>query len=439
MSSGEVLFAAAAANPEPAGRARALVEAGAAFEREGNAARAAQAYYQSYQLVASAAAAEGAARAYAAAKKWPGVIGWLDAALTLSPQPADRLRLLKAKGRVLHAELHDAAGTQQVLEQVRALEASRSSAPPPPATTPQAAPRVAPPPPVATSSPASAPVAPPSASGPNDLEFVEEPQAPALELAYERRFVAPSPESAPEVPVPVQPVEAPLREDSPARGRRVPLWLLALVAVPLVGVLVMRALPTPAPPSDGCPPGSTRAQKPVGPELVSGCVAWNGAFLGLTEARSDAGVLLARRTWASGELQGDAEEFLEGGVVATGAYVKGQRSGTWVYKVQGQRLEEGPFEKGVRVGTWSRYEPRTGALLETFDPRERAADAGADGGAGVIEVSSKEDLERLYGGHRVSHWRALLSSAEVAGTGPLLRTRAVRAGLTITADGGIDP
>lgn len=51
-------------------------------------------------------------------------VGWLDAAVSQTQVPAEKLRLLKLKGRILHAELRDAAGTQRVLAEVRALEAA---------------------------------------------------------------------------------------------------------------------------------------------------------------------------------------------------------------------------------------------------------------------------------------------------------------------------
>jgi hypothetical protein len=280
---------------------------------------------------------------------------------------------------------------------------------------------------------------PPVATGHADLEFVDTPDEPPLELETVVRVQAPA-SGVPAEPPPAT-TEPVVREESPAPGRRIPVWAIAAAALLGVGVIVGRGLSSS---SDlACPPGSTPGEQVVSDERLVGCRAF-GRFEGQVEVRDGRGVLVARRTYVSGEATGPAEEFDASGTVSTGLLRKGLRQGVWLYTRKGKRVEEGAWDGGVAVGPWSRYDPNTAARLETVD---RSADAGAapdagaqaDAGPPVIEVVSSQDLERLYGGHRVSHWRNVLLAADLAGTGALVRTRATRAGLTIAADGGLSP
>ncbi len=434
MESPDALLARANSTAEPTARAQMLQRAGTAFELAGDAARAAQCFYQAYQLAPSMAAAEGAARAYSAARQWAGAVGWLDAAVSQTQVPAEKLRLLKLKGRILHTELRDAAGTQRVLAEARALEAALAAAGPVAAATPG---------PTPVAEPSAAPLPAPGHQRPDDLTLASEPDEPALELAYERR-VAPPPASPEPEPSPAPPPEPALREESPASGPKLPLKVLAAAAVVLGGVYGARALLSPAPPPRECPTGSAFVKDTVNGEVLSGCRTPEGRFGGSVEVHDSRGTLIARRTWVNGELSGPAEEFDATGVVRSGAYVKGLRDGVWVSQRQGLRLEERTWVKGVPSGTWLQYDPKTGAKTTIVEGADDAGAAPLDAGGPLtsppaLEVTSTDDLMRLYGGHRLSHWRTVLSAADSAGTGALVRLRAARAGLTVTPDGGLAP
>lgn len=408
----------AQASSTPADKAVLLIEAGRIWESVDDLPHAAQAYYQSYTTVASVIAAEGCYRTYRAASKWAGALQWLSAAQSLETVPAERVRLLNEKARLLQNDMGDFEAAQVAYSELRDLQQQLAEA---------------------TSSVAQ----------------------PTLEAR------------------PAEPTAEPaksLHEMEQAVVTNTPLG--KLVAVAGVLLIVVAAgwysfLRRPCP--EGQTPNSLSEQETG--LLARGCgVGWR--LQGRAELFDRSEQLVGFATYLNGQREGPAEVLSDGGTIHA-MFVRGALDGEWRLTVGTTELERRSYRDGKPDGVWERfdsnhrrlhseewamgklsgfsrdYHPNGGVSVEDlFDGGQKAAPTRHFSVAGEMMIVDEptpaaaptNDVEvvatggeQVFGGHRLESWRSLITLAALKGKQELVLTRARRAGLRVFEDGGVEP
>lgn len=413
----------AQASSTAAEKAALLIEAGQIWESIKDLPHAAQAYYQSYTLVASVVAAEGCYRTYRSASKWPGALQWITASLALETALPERARLLSEKARLLQNDLGDFEAAQVAYSELRDVQQRMTEA---------AAPV------------AAAPVATPDTQ-PTSSEPVVATEAGTPQIAQ--------------------------------AATTIPLRKIVVLAAPLLiagvgGWYFFFRNP--------CPAGQTITSVSDQTGLIARGCGSDSRLEGRAQLFDESEQLVGHATYVNGQREGPSEVQAPSGATIHSSYVGGALDGQWTSTSGTLELERRSYRAGKPDGLWERFDPNhrrvhteewsmgklSGfsrdyhpnggiAVEDLFDGGLKAAPTRRFSTGGellmVDETAPKSAApgsnvevfstggERVYGGHPVESWRSLVSLAALKGKEALVLTRARRAGLRVFEDGGIEP